>query len=75
MAAPQTWLPNVCEIKTGFKTKRVVLGTGVDPVSVVGALDQVRVLGPGVATGSLDSDAAVEGAGELCSPLLLADVC
>lgn len=52
-----------------------MLGTDVDPVSAVGALDQVRVLSPGVATGSLDSDAAVEGAGELCSPLLLADVC
>lgn len=67
--------PPCVEEKLDLKQKRVVLGTDVDPVSAVCALDQVRVLGPGVATGSLDSDAAVEGAGELCSPLLLADVC
>lgn len=66
----------MCGIKTGFKAKReVALGTAVDPVSAVEALIQVRVSGPGVAAGSLGSDAAAEGAGDLCSPLLLADVC
>lgn len=68
--------PTVCGIKTGFKSKReVALGSAVDPGSAVGALNWVRETGPGVAAGSLGSGAAAEGAGDLCSPLLLADVC